>query len=126
VESRIEKQLGIVNHILRREDGKTKISMKRRSGWRKQSEKHMDRNRLEQEKEYLTAEKEGLTLQIADAREIEETSVSGAFEICVSCGKQTDIPREMDISERSFYIEGAGQLCKDCYYQLYGPGHARK
>lgn len=111
MESRIEKQLGIVNHILRREDGKTKISMKRRSGWKKQSEKHMDRNRLEQEKE---------------TREIEETSVSGAFEICVSCGKQTDIPREMDISERSFYIEGAGQLCKDCYYQLYGPGHARK
>ena len=90
MESRIEKQLGIVNHILRREDGKTKISMKRRSGWRKQSEKHMDRNRLEQEKE---------------TREIEETSVSGAFEICVSCGKQTDIPREMDISERSFYMK---------------------
>lgn len=85
--------------------------MKRRNGWRKQSEKHMNRNRLEQEKEN---------------GKIEKSSNSGIFEICVSCGKQTDIPREKHISERRFYIEGAGQLCRDCYYQLYGPGRFEK
>ncbi len=71
----------------------------------------MDKNRLEREN---------------DNNRIEKSCESGTFEICVSCGKQTDIPREMHISERRFYIEGAGQLCRDCYYQMYGPGRFGK
>lgn len=71
----------------------------------------MDRNRAAEEKENNS---------------IEKSSESGTLETCVSCGKQTDIPKERNISERRFYIEGAGQLCRDCYYQLYGPGRLGK
>ena len=41
------------------------------------------------------------------------------YERCVSCRKRVDIPEDMDIEFRSFYIEGAGQLCYDCYQELY-------
>lgn len=41
------------------------------------------------------------------------------FEKCEVCGAVTDIPIDMPIQERKGYIEGAGQLCKKCYYELY-------
>lgn len=40
-------------------------------------------------------------------------------EACVVCRIDTRVPRELDISERLFYIEGAGQHCHDCYNTLY-------
>ena len=44
------------------------------------------------------------------------------FEKCVVCGKQTDVPKTKDISERKYYIEGAGQLCGECFFEIYGKG----
>ncbi len=41
------------------------------------------------------------------------------YEICVCCHKQLKIPRNQEIAFRPFYIEGAGQLCYDCYQELY-------
>ena len=41
-------------------------------------------------------------------------------EICVLCGKPTGILRDRDISLRDCYVEGAGQLCRDCYFKVYG------
>lgn len=41
-------------------------------------------------------------------------------EICVLCGKPAGIPRDRDISLRDCYVEGAGQLCRDCYFKVYG------
>lgn len=35
-------------------------------------------------------------------------------DLCVICKADTGIPTETHIDERAFYIEGAGQLCKDC------------
>lgn len=43
------------------------------------------------------------------------------MERCACCGRTTDIPENMPVSKRKFYIEGGGQLCRDCYYELYGP-----
>ncbi len=40
-------------------------------------------------------------------------------ECCVLCGKETEYTRKTPISERTEYIECGGQLCKDCYYELY-------
>lgn len=34
---------------------------------------------------------------------------------CVLCGKETPYTKETHIDYRSGYIEGAGQLCNDCY-----------
>lgn len=42
-------------------------------------------------------------------------------EKCVICGKDTGIHVDQDISLRTSYIEGAGQLCIDCYKDLYIP-----
>lgn len=34
---------------------------------------------------------------------------------CVICGKDTIYPKDLHIDYRLYYIEGAGQLCVDCY-----------
>ena len=41
------------------------------------------------------------------------------FERCVVCGKMTDIPKDLPVSERKTYMEGAGQLCRECCIELY-------
>lgn len=42
-------------------------------------------------------------------------------EKCVmpSCGKDTGVDRNTHIDLRYYYVEGAGQLCKDCYEKIY-------
>lgn len=41
------------------------------------------------------------------------------YERCVFCGKQTEILKSEPVGGRQFYIEGAGQLCRDCFYEIY-------
>lgn len=41
-------------------------------------------------------------------------------ERCVICRRETDVPADLEIGLRRFYIEGAGQLCPACYRELYG------
>lgn len=41
------------------------------------------------------------------------------YEICVCCHKQVKIFKDEEIEFRPFYIEGAGQLCYDCYHKIY-------
>lgn len=41
------------------------------------------------------------------------------YEICVLCKKMTKVPFVQSIEQRNFYIEGAGQLCYNCYWDLY-------
>ena len=43
----------------------------------------------------------------------------GVFERCVLCHKTTDVPVDLPIQQRVFYIEGGGQLCEDCYCEIY-------
>jgi hypothetical protein len=38
---------------------------------------------------------------------------------CVSCGEKSIYDREEYIDFRVGYIEGAGQLCLDCYDNIY-------
>ena len=40
-------------------------------------------------------------------------------ELCVTCKKETKYDREEHIDYRVGYIEGAGQLCLDCYDEIY-------
>ena len=42
------------------------------------------------------------------------------LERCVLCASITTVPVSAPEYERSFYVEGAGQLCENCYRQLYG------
>ena len=38
---------------------------------------------------------------------------------CVLCGKETHYDITTNIEQRQYYVEGSGQLCKDCYRQVY-------
>lgn len=38
---------------------------------------------------------------------------------CVCCGTETEYTSNTNINLREFYIEGSGQLCEDCYYDIY-------
>ena len=40
-------------------------------------------------------------------------------EYCALCGQPTSYERGDNISVREYYVEGAGQLCKNCYEQVY-------
>jgi hypothetical protein len=42
-------------------------------------------------------------------------------DLCVGCGKVTEYSRNEPITPRRDFIEGAGQLCSDCFTKTYGP-----
>ena len=42
------------------------------------------------------------------------------FDLCVSCSTKTAYKTEAHIDARRNYIEGAGQLCGNCYETLEG------
>jgi len=50
---------------------------------------------------------------VSDFREQDET------DFCVSCGIDTGVHREIHIDYRCYYVEGAGQMCKTCYDDIY-------
>jgi len=37
------------------------------------------------------------------------------FETCVMCSIDTNVPKSMHVDFRNYYVDGAGQLCFDCY-----------
>ena len=41
-------------------------------------------------------------------------------EICVLCGKDTHIDKNTPTDFRPYYVEGAGQCCRECYNKVYG------
>ena len=41
------------------------------------------------------------------------------YEKCISCKELTGTPKTLDIKQRLYYIEGAGQMCRDCWEVLY-------
>lgn len=48
------------------------------------------------------------------------------YEICVSCGKLTGVPKNLIVQKREFYIEGAGQLCEKCGRRLKQEDEAKR
>lgn len=50
---------------------------------------------------------------------IPELSVEWAKEKCVLCGQETAYDFKTPITQREFYMEGAGQLCRRCFRELY-------
>jgi len=53
-----------------------------------------------------------------------EPQYSNGKEYCILCGNITETAKEKPISEREYYIEGAGQLCRKCYQEIYVPRHS--
>ena len=40
-------------------------------------------------------------------------------ELCIRCGKPTPYHPNTPITLRRYYVEGSGQLCEKCFYELY-------
>lgn len=38
---------------------------------------------------------------------------------CIKCGEETEYTKDTPINLRGHYIEGAGQLCPECYKIIY-------
>tara|TARA_R110000782_G_scaffold90474_3_gene173541 strand:+ start:888 stop:1034 length:147 start_codon:yes stop_codon:yes gene_type:complete len=45
--------------------------------------------------------------------------IPDSIEKCVNCGEDTPYKFADNIFNRSFYVEGAGQLCQLCYEKVY-------
>ncbi len=41
------------------------------------------------------------------------------IEKCIICKKDTKYSKDTHIEKRTFYVEGIGQLCESCGYDLY-------
>lgn len=52
------------------------------------------------------------------------TSDGAGWERCVLCNCITDTEITRPVSMRYGYIEGAGQLCRECYTYAYGRADA--
>lgn len=42
-------------------------------------------------------------------------------EHCILCGRLTGVFKNKPVAVREYYIEGAGQLCQECYRGMYAP-----
>lgn len=40
-------------------------------------------------------------------------------ELCIRCGKPTIYRPNTPITLRRYFVEGSGQLCEKCFYELY-------
>lgn len=51
--------------------------------------------------------------------ETEEDKVDDPIEKCVICGADTPYRFSEPISQREFYVEGSGQICRYCHFEIY-------
>ncbi len=47
-----------------------------------------------------------------------ESRTKHPTERCILCGKETDIPSDLPVDQRQWYIVGCGQLCTDCFEKI--------
>ncbi len=40
-------------------------------------------------------------------------------ETCIRCGRETEYEVSTPVTVRRYYVEGSGQLCEKCFYELY-------
>ncbi len=49
----------------------------------------------------------------------EQNNVDDPIEKCVICGADTPYRFSTPISQREYYVEGSGQICLHCHYNIY-------
>lgn len=61
-----------------------------------------------------------------DRRSCGQSHLDGArrklMDRCVLCWRLTNVPKNTPISPRKYYVQGQGQLCENCYYELFKQG----
>ncbi len=55
---------------------------------------------------------------IKNVADVEQNEID-PIEKCVICGAGTPYRRSTPISQREFYVEGSGQICRHCHYKIY-------
>ncbi len=40
-------------------------------------------------------------------------------EKCIRCGRETIYEFSTPVTLRRYYVEGSGQLCEECFYEMY-------
>lgn len=43
-------------------------------------------------------------------------------DLCIRCGKETEYSQSTPVDKRFCYVSGSGQMCEDCYREVYGLG----
>lgn len=56
---------------------------------------------------------------ITKIEEIEQNKVDDPIDKCVICGADTPYRFSTPISQREYYVEGSGQICLHCHYEIY-------
>lgn len=41
-------------------------------------------------------------------------------ENCILCGCKTGVNRKTPVNKRRYYVDGCGQLCRECWIETYG------
>lgn len=54
-----------------------------------------------------------------NAAEVEKSRKDDPVEKCVICGADTPYRLSTPISQREFYVEGSGQICRHCHYGIH-------
>lgn len=50
--------------------------------------------------------------------ERQSKSETRQFERCIRCGKETEYTTDTPVALRYCFVDGAGQLCRECYAKL--------
>ena len=53
--------------------------------------------------------------------QISFSKATDKYETCVLCGDITDVKQRMPIDARRYYIDGIGQLCRQCFLKINEP-----
>lgn len=56
---------------------------------------------------------------IENIADTEQNKADDPIEKCVICGAETPYRFSTPISQREFYVEGSGQICQHCHYEIY-------
>lgn len=43
------------------------------------------------------------------------------YDNCIMCSKPTQYRKNTHVDLRNYYVEGCGQLCKECFDKVYVP-----
>jgi uncharacterized protein with PIN domain len=61
----------------------------------------------------------GYIIRDAEIQKYKYATAISNFERCVSCNTIIAINKSTPIKERLYYVQGSGQLCRDCHEEVY-------
>jgi uncharacterized protein (UPF0248 family) len=53
--------------------------------------------------------------ELLDKLRYNEQTADDEYEICIICHRETDVKKSTPVDKRKYYVEGFGQMCRECY-----------